>query len=169
MSFDCDNCRNYRNGDCAGLTRSRIGFAPVQYVDPDILRSAQEAHDQRMHRENKYGSRNVEKREYAVEQARAVLSQREQREEHELRRVRSEHSSPGAKRASLATALRAWRKQQAQSEGIPAYCVFPDSTLEAIVSANITDKASLLDVRGIGPKLYAKYADAIFKILSAYR
>lgn len=167
--YDCDNCKLLRNGDCAGLTRSCQGFIPLQRVDSDILKSAQEAHDNRMHKENKYGSRNVEKRAYAVEQARAVLSQHERRDEHEPSRVLDEPSSLGAKRASLVTALRAWRKQQAQSEGIPAYCVFPDSTLNSIVSANITTKASLLGVRGIGTKLYAKYADALFEILSAYQ
>ncbi len=162
MDFDCDNCKLLRNGDCAGLIRSCQGFVPLQRVDPAILQSAQESHDNRMHKENKYGSRNVEKRAYAVEQARAVLSQHERRVEHEP-------SSSGAKRASLVTALRAWRKQQAQLEGIPAYCVFPDSTLNSIVSANITTKASLLGVRGIGTKLYAKYADALFEIISAYQ
>lgn len=153
---DCDTCKLMRSGDCAGL--SCQGYIPVQYIDPDILKSAQEAHDNRMHKENKYGSRNVQKRASAVEHARAVQSPQERRVAHEPIR-------DAAMRASRVDALRAWRKAESDKANIPAYCIFHNSTLNSLASANITQKSELLNIRGIGAKVYAKYGDAIFEIL----
>ncbi len=64
---DCDRCQLYRNGDCAGL--SCQGYKPVPYVDPEVLKSAQDANDNRRHRGNKYGSRSVAAREERIKQA----------------------------------------------------------------------------------------------------
>ena len=202
MEFDCDNCKRMRTGDCAGLIRSCQGFVPLQRVDPEILKAAQEAHDNRMHKENYYGSRNAQKRAEAVEKARNERSQLEQKaaqeahdnrahkenyygsrnaymsaedvekarseRNHHKQRAKQEPVRPVIVQEDAAAALRAWRRAQAQTENIPAYCVFPDTTLNALAAAEIRTKANLLTVRGIGTKLYEKYGDALFKILSAY-
>lgn len=198
MGFDCDNCKLMRTGDCAGLTRSCQGFVPLQRVDPEILKAAKDAHDNRMHKENYYGSRNTQKRAEAVKQAGNARDQHEQhvkrepvrpvktqennavtwpeREQLQARTERSRHAkqverapvSLGPKGEEVAAALRAWRKAQAQAENLPAYCVFPDTTLNALASAKIKNKADLHNVRGIGSKIYGKYGDDLFKILSEY-
>ena len=64
---DCDRCQLYRNGDCAGL--SCQGYKPIPFVDPEVMKSAQDANDNRRHRGNKYGSRSVAAREEKIKQA----------------------------------------------------------------------------------------------------
>lgn len=175
MEFDCDNCKLMRTGDCAGLTRSCQGFVPLQRADPEILKAAQEAHDDRMHKGNYYGSRNAQKRAEAVKQAgnardqlvREAAHSRPERRRHK-QRAEQEPIHPSTAQEDTAAALRAWRRAQAQTENLPSYCVFPDTTLNALASARIKTKADLLTVRGIGARLYEKYGDALFEILSTY-
>ena len=175
MEYDCDNCKRMRTGDCAGLIRSCQGFVPLQRVEPEILKSAQEAYDDRMHKGNYYSSRNTQKRAEAVKQADNVRDQHEreaahshtERGRHEQRKEQ-EPIRPATVREDAVAALRVWRKAQAQAESLPAYCVFPDTTLKALASAEIQTKADLLTVRGIGARLYEKYGDDLFRILSTY-
>ena len=161
MEFECDNCKRMRTGECAGLTRSCQGFVPLQRVDPEILKAAQEAHDNRMHKENYYGSRNTQKREEAVEKAQAERQKQEPQ-------VKAEPVRQQTAQKDAAPVLRAWRRAQANAENIPAYCVFPDTTLNALASARIRCKKDLLDVRGIGARLFEKYGDDLFEILSDF-
>jgi RecQ family ATP-dependent DNA helicase len=53
--------------------------------------------------------------------------------------------------AALEEKLRAWRLAEARRLEWPAYCVFSDRTLRAIVQARPTTPADLLEVEGIGP------------------
>lgn len=156
---DCDHCFHYRNQSCSGITC--IGYKPVGSIDVDILKSASERLDQGRHARSKYSSRlfaESEERVKAAERKRAVLSRQTQEPNRDA-------VDQAAKRASVEAALRAWRLEQARIEKLPAYCIFPDSTLYALISADIKTKGNLLSVRGIGTKLYAKYADALFEIL----
>ena len=196
MEYDCDNCLKLKREECAGLVRNCQGFVPLQRVDPEILKAALEAHDHRMHKENYYGSRNTQKREAAVKKARAKRDQQEQQVKPEpvhrepvkkeaaaaLRkgqevqaernkqeqRVDPEQVRQKPEQEDAAAALRAWRKAQARAEKLPAYCVFPDKTLNALATARIRRKADLLDVSGIGGRLYAKYGNDLFEILSGF-
>ena len=152
---DCDHCFHDRNGDCSRL--SCIGYKPVGSVDVEVLKNASERLDKDRHPRSKHSSRlfaESEERVKAAEQKRAVTSRQEPPAARTV-----------ASRASVEAALRAWRKEQADKENLPAYCIFPDSTLKALLSADIQTKVDLMLVRGIGPKTYTKYADAIFKIL----
>ena len=54
---------------------------------------------------------------------------------------------------SLEASLRDWRKAEAAKTGKPAFMVFPDAALNAIVLARPTSVPALLQVSGIGPRI----------------
>jgi len=54
---------------------------------------------------------------------------------------------------SLESNLREWRKAEAAKTGKPAFMVFPDSALNALVLARPTSISALLQVSGIGPRI----------------
>ena len=65
----------------------------------------------------------------------------------------------------LVDKLKAWRLERARSQGVPAYVVFNDRTLEAIVSARPSSPEGLLDVPGIGPAKLEAYGDDLLDLL----
>jgi DNA helicase-2/ATP-dependent DNA helicase PcrA len=75
--------------------------------------------------------------------------------------------TPGAGSADpdLVERLKAWRLDQARSQGVPAYVVFNDRTLEAIASLRPSTEAALLDIPGIGPAKLDAYGDELLGLL----
>ena len=65
--------------------------------------------------------------------------------------------------------LRSWRLTQARAQRIPAFRVFPDRTLNAIVQARPASEEELLQVSGIGPRLAGKYGARILAIVASNR
>jgi len=63
--------------------------------------------------------------------------------------------------------LRTWRQARAKSEKQPAFCVFGNKVLDAIVAAAPTSLAALEEVPGMGPARCGKYGDEILEIISA--
>jgi RecQ family ATP-dependent DNA helicase len=64
-------------------------------------------------------------------------------------------------------ALKKWRLAEAKQQGVPAFRVFSDKVLAAIVDAEPSDQDELLSVAGIGPRMAARYGPAILKLLRA--
>jgi DNA helicase-2/ATP-dependent DNA helicase PcrA len=62
--------------------------------------------------------------------------------------------------------LKAWRLERARSQGVPAYVVFTDRTLEAIVSARPSSPEGLLEVPGVGPAKLEAYGDDLLDLLA---
>lgn len=62
--------------------------------------------------------------------------------------------------------LKAWRLERARSQGVPAFVVFSDRTLEAVVSAHPTSPEALLEVPGIGPAKLEAYGDDLLDLLA---
>jgi DNA helicase-2/ATP-dependent DNA helicase PcrA len=54
-------------------------------------------------------------------------------------------------------ALRRWRAERARTEGIPAYVVFPDRTIEEIVARRPRTPADLLAIHGLGPSRLSRF------------
>ncbi len=69
----------------------------------------------------------------------------------------------------LTLALRAWRRERAQLDGVPAYVVFPDATLAALVAARPLDTAALANVHGFGPSRLQRYGPAILELIRSGR
>jgi DNA helicase-2/ATP-dependent DNA helicase PcrA len=62
--------------------------------------------------------------------------------------------------------LKAWRRDRAKADGVPAYLVFHDATLEGIVEAKPRDWADLAAIAGIGPAKLERYADEVLAIVA---
>ncbi len=68
----------------------------------------------------------------------------------------------------LFEALRAWRKQTAEAESVPAFVVFSDATLEALAEMKPTDTRGLLKINGIGMAKLEKYSEGVFDVLKNF-
>ena len=64
------------------------------------------------------------------------------------------------------SALKAWRSEASRSAGIPAYRVFNNRTLDALVGLRPTDLEGLLEVPGIGPRTVEAYGEAILAAIT---
>jgi DNA helicase-2/ATP-dependent DNA helicase PcrA len=67
----------------------------------------------------------------------------------------------------LASRLREWRKQQAQTQGVPAYVVFNDKTLEALAALRPSTSQALLGVPGIGPAKLEAYGEDLIDLIAS--
>ncbi len=72
----------------------------------------------------------------------------------------------GAVDAGLVERLRAWRIGQAKAQGVPAYVVFNDRTMEALAAMRPAREEDLLQVPGIGPAKLEAYGDQLLDLLS---
>ena len=83
----------------------------------------------------------------------------------------SAHAAPSADALSGADAdrllqvLRAWRAERARRDGMPAYIVFPDATLEQIVTRLPRTMVRLAQVKGVGPTKLDRYGDEVLAVL----
>ncbi len=64
--------------------------------------------------------------------------------------------------------LRSWRNSEAQKNGIPAYTVLTNKTLEALSDIKPTRKEELQEITGIGKVKYEKYGDKIIELVRTY-
>ncbi|HET7855606.1 MAG TPA: ATP-dependent DNA helicase UvrD2 [Gaiellaceae bacterium] len=62
-------------------------------------------------------------------------------------------------------ALKAWRKERARRDEVPAYVVFHDSTLEEIARRRPTELWQLAKVSGVGPAKLERYGDEVLRAL----
>ncbi|HEU4526416.1 MAG TPA: ATP-dependent DNA helicase UvrD2 [Actinomycetota bacterium] len=74
--------------------------------------------------------------------------------------------APVAERGPLFERLRAWRRDRAQADGVPAYVVFHDATLAAIAEERPTSRAALAAISGVGPAKLERYADDVLRVLT---
>ena len=72
----------------------------------------------------------------------------------------------GVADATLVEKLRRWRSSQAESQGVPAYVVFNDKTLESLASLRPSTDEALLGVPGIGPAKLEAYGDDLIDLLA---
>jgi superfamily II DNA helicase RecQ len=64
----------------------------------------------------------------------------------------------------LSTALRAWRKERARTDGVPAYVVMHDRTLERIAEVRPRSLEDLIAVPGMGPTNCERYGAEILEL-----
>lgn len=68
---------------------------------------------------------------------------------------------------ALFARLRALRKDLAEAEGVPAYALFTNEQLAAMVQSGARSPASLLAIDGIGEARVAKYGERFLEVLRA--
>jgi DNA helicase-2/ATP-dependent DNA helicase PcrA len=62
--------------------------------------------------------------------------------------------------------LREWRRRRAAADGVPAYVVFHDRTLEEIAKARPDSRAALSEISGVGPAKLDRYAEEVLAVLA---
>ncbi|MGH8948136.1 MAG: 3'-5' exonuclease, partial [Acidimicrobiia bacterium] len=67
---------------------------------------------------------------------------------------------------ALVEKLKSWRLGQSRAQGVPAYVVFNDRTLEALAALRPTSVETLLQVPGIGPAKLEAYGDQLIDLLA---
>jgi DNA helicase II / ATP-dependent DNA helicase PcrA len=67
--------------------------------------------------------------------------------------------------ADLAEQLRAWRRQRAAADDVPAFVVFNDTTLMELARSQPTTPAALLRVNGLGPTKVSRYGADLLRVL----
>ena len=70
------------------------------------------------------------------------------------------------KEETLFEALRALRREIASEEKVPPYIVFSDKTLIDMCVKKPTDRASMLEVSGVGEAKYEKYGERFLEELA---
>ena len=68
---------------------------------------------------------------------------------------------------ALMDKLKSWRLGQARAQGVPAYVVFNDRTLEALVALRPSTEQTLLQVPGIGAAKLEAYGDELLDLLGS--
>ena len=62
--------------------------------------------------------------------------------------------------------LREWRKAAAEKEGVPVYTVLTNEQLAQIVRKQVSSKAALKEIDGVGEARVEKYGEAVLKVLA---
>ncbi|MFP5283716.1 MAG: ATP-dependent DNA helicase UvrD2 [Actinomycetes bacterium] len=62
--------------------------------------------------------------------------------------------------------LKEWRRQEANAQSLPAYCVFTDATLVALAEARPRSPRELVRVQGLGKVKVDKYGDGVLAVLA---
>ena len=80
----------------------------------------------------------------------------------------SKQSVSRATDAVLREDLKKWRRGQASSEGVPAFVVFYDTTLDELCEKLPQTLSELRRVKGFGPIKVEKYGDSVLSIISEH-
>ena len=67
--------------------------------------------------------------------------------------------------AVLLDELKEWRKQEARTQGVPAYVILHDSSLTAIATSRPASLTALADIAGIGAKKLERYGAALIELV----
>jgi ATP-dependent DNA helicase RecQ len=97
----------------------------------------------------------------------------------QLRRVRPKTAKPKAERTRKAPALapdaadaplfdrlRAWRRQLAETQGVPPFVIFHDSTLHELARLRPRDEIELAQVSGIGARKLERYGGDLLNLIA---
>ena len=66
-------------------------------------------------------------------------------------------------------ALKAWRRDRARADGVPAYVILPDKAIEDIAVRQPSSLAELARCHGIGPTKLDRYGDEVLAAVDAAR
>jgi ATP-dependent DNA helicase RecQ len=74
---------------------------------------------------------------------------------------------PAAELPPAARALKAWRLERARADGVPAYVVFPDRTIEEILRLRPSSLSELARVPGLGPARLERFGSELVGVVRA--
>ena len=67
--------------------------------------------------------------------------------------------------STSSSALRAWRKREAELQGLPAYMIFSNETLASIARMHPQDAEDLAMIPGVGRSKLERYADGVLRVV----
>ncbi len=73
--------------------------------------------------------------------------------------------SPAGER--LLNALRAWRRRTAATQNVPAYVIFQDTTLLALVESRPDSHDALAEIPGLGVKKLERYGEELLEVIAS--
>ncbi len=76
--------------------------------------------------------------------------------------------SPTASDPDLLHALKRWRRERAAADGMPAFVIFHDATLERIAATRPATPDALLAIHGIGPTKLARYGEEVLALVAQH-
>jgi DNA helicase II / ATP-dependent DNA helicase PcrA len=85
-----------------------------------------------------------------------------------LARVRAQLGGPSEPDEALLVALRTWRRNLARAAGVPAYVIFPDTTLRALAETRPATRDALRAVPGIGPVKLERHGTQVLELVRAH-
>jgi ATP-dependent DNA helicase RecQ len=88
------------------------------------------------------------------------------RNERRNERRKTSTAAPAASNPTLFEALRAWRAEQAKTQGVPAYVILHDKTLHELAARTPTNQDELLDVPGIGQAKAERYGATLLALIA---
>ena len=65
----------------------------------------------------------------------------------------------------LYQALKHWRKEQADQEKLPAFCIFSNAVLDGICAKRPQSLEALGEIKGLGKKKIEKYGEYLLEIV----
>jgi DNA helicase-2/ATP-dependent DNA helicase PcrA len=68
----------------------------------------------------------------------------------------------------LVERLKKWRRTQAESQGVPAFVIFHDTTLNEIAAIRPSATDALLKITGIGPAKLEAYGDELIDLVTDF-
>ena len=97
----------------------------------------------------------------------SLLHLRRQRKQKSAlaRRHKTAAATPTSSDETLFEALRAWRAEQAKTQGVPAYVILHDKTLHELATRQPVSANELLDVPGIGQAKAERYGTGLPEIV----
>jgi superfamily II DNA helicase RecQ len=72
-------------------------------------------------------------------------------------------------REDIFNALKQWRNERANQDGLPPYMIAPNDSLMHLAAADIQTEADLIGIKGFGEKRAQKYGAEILEILNLKR
>ncbi len=67
----------------------------------------------------------------------------------------------------LVERLRAWRLERSREDGVPAYVVLHDATLNELAAVRPSTASELAGIKGLGPVKVERYGDELLAVLAA--
>ncbi len=86
----------------------------------------------------------------------------------DLRRTDVREVTFGCDDPELFDKLAAWRRQEADRQGVPAYRIFGNRVLTAIANVKPNDRYELLNIKGVGQNKTDLYGEAVLSIIHAW-
>ena len=104
---------------------------------------------------------------YSCESARGREAARAECDPPSVRRRESPtRATPGVMDSALNEQLRQWRSSTAKEQGVPAFVVMHDTTLEVICVRRPASRSELLEIPGIGERKAERYGRQILDLLA---